>query len=130
MKGRNRMGTAVVHKRIFDPAAFLAKAGEGKTMATYRKGQAIFAQSDAADAIFYLQKGKIKLTVVSATGKEAVVALLGSGDFFGEGCLAGQQVRMATAAAITECAVVRLEKAKAIRMLHEEASFSELFLKH
>jgi CRP/FNR family transcriptional regulator, cyclic AMP receptor protein len=114
----------------FDPAAFLAKAGEGKTVTTYRKGQVVFAQSDAADAIFYVQKGKLKLTVVSNNGKEAVVALLGAGDFFGEGCLAGQQVRMATARGMTDCAIVRLEKAEAIRVIHEEASFSELFLKH
>jgi len=131
MKGSNRRTGAPTLKRpAFDPAAFLAKAGEGKTLATYRKGQTVFAQSDAADAIFYLQKGKLKLTVVSNNGKEAVVALLGAGDFFGEGCLAGQQVRMATAAAMTDCAVVRLDKAEAIRVLHEEASFSELFLKH
>ena len=131
MKGSNRrMGTAALKRGVFDPAAFLAKAGEGKTMAIYRKGQAVFAQTDAADAIFYLQKGKLKLTVVSNNGKEAVVALLGAGDFFGEGCLAGQQVRMATAAAMTDCAIVRLEKAEAIRVLHEEVSFSELFLKH
>jgi CRP/FNR family transcriptional regulator, cyclic AMP receptor protein len=131
MKGPNRrMGAATPRKVVFDPATFLAKAGEGKTIATYRKGQPIFAQSDVADAIFYLQKGKIKLTVVSNNGKEAVVALLGAGDFFGEGCLAGQQVRMSTAAAMTDCSIVRLEKAEAIRVLHEEVSFSELFLKH
>ena len=131
MKGPNRsMTVATVKKRTFDPAAFLAKAGQGKTIATYRKGQAVFAQSDAADAIFYLQKGKLKLTVVSNNGKEAVVALLGAGDFFGEGCLAGQQVRMATASAMADCAIVRLEKAEAIRVLHDEAAFSELFLKH
>src|SRR5581483_4398405 len=125
-----RMGAPALKRGDFDPATFLAKAGAGKTIATYRKGHVIFAQSDAADAIFYLQKGKLKLTVVSNNGKEAVVALLGAGDFFGEGCLAGQQVRMATAAAMTDCAVVRLDKAEAIRVLHEEASFSELFLKH
>jgi CRP-like cAMP-binding protein len=90
----------------------------------------VFAQSDPADAIFYIQKGKLKLTVVSNNGKEAVVALLGAGDFLGEGCLAGQQVRMATAAAMTDCAIVRLDRAEAIRVLHDEPSFSELFLKH
>ena len=117
-------------KSAFEPATFLAKLGKGRTIATYRKGQPVFAQSDAADAIFYIQKGKLKLTVVSNNGKEAVVALLGAGDFLGEGCLAGQQVRMATAAAMTDCAIVRLEKAEAIRLLHEETTFSELFLKH
>jgi CRP-like cAMP-binding protein len=125
------MSTATSKKRgPFDPSAFLAKAGEGKTIADYRKGRVVFAQSDAADAIFYVQKGKVKLTVVSNNGKEAVVALLGSGDFFGEGCLAGQQVRMSTAAAMSECTIVRLEKADAIRVLHEEPAFSELFLKY
>jgi CRP-like cAMP-binding protein len=114
----------------FDPAAFLAKAGKGKTTATYRKGQAVFAQADAADAIFYIQRGKVKVTVVSNNGKEAVVAILDDGDFLGEGCLAGQQVRMATAAAMSESAIVRLEKAEAVRVLHDEPAFSELFLKH
>jgi CRP-like cAMP-binding protein len=118
------------NKAIFDPLAFLAKAGGGKTIASYGKGQVVFAQSDPADAIFYIQKGKLKLTVVSNNGKEAVVALLGAGDFLGEGCLAGQQVRMATAAAMTDCAIVRLDRAEAIRVLHDEPSFSELFLKH
>jgi CRP-like cAMP-binding protein len=117
-------------KVVFDPVAFLAKAGGGKTIASYGKGQVVFAQSDPADAIFYIQKGKVKLTVVSNNGKEAVVALLGAGDFLGEGCLAGQQVRMATAAAMTDCAIVRLDRAEAIRVLHDEPSFSELFLKH
>ncbi len=124
------MGAPTLKRDVFDPAVFLAKAGAGKTIATYRKGQAVFAQSDVADAIFYLQKGKLKLTVVSNNGKEAVIALLGAGDFFGEGCLASQQVRMSTATAMTDCSIVRLDKAEAIRVLHEEASFSELFLKH
>jgi CRP/FNR family transcriptional regulator, cyclic AMP receptor protein len=117
-------------KVVFDPVAFLAKAGGGKTIASYGKGQVVFAQSDPADAIFYIQKGKLKLTVVSNNGKEAVVALLGAGDFLGEGCLAGQQVRMGTAVAMTDCAIVRLDRAEAIRVLHDEPSFSELFLKH
>jgi CRP/FNR family transcriptional regulator, cyclic AMP receptor protein len=124
------MSTATAKGKPFDLATFLAKAGEGKTLTAYRKGQVVFAQSDAADAIFYVQKGKLKLTVVSNNGKEAVVALLGAGDFLGEGCLAGQQVRMATAAAMADCVIVRLEKAEAIRVIHEETSFSELFLKH
>jgi CRP-like cAMP-binding protein len=125
------MTTGAAMKRVpFDPAAFLAKAGEGKTISGYRKGQVVFAQADAADAIFYVQKGKVKITVVSNNGKEAVVALLGIADFFGEGCLAGQQVRMSTATAMSECAIVRLEKAHAIWVLHEEPAFSELFLKY
>jgi CRP-like cAMP-binding protein len=114
----------------FDPTAFLAKVGEGRTIANYRKGQAVFAQADDADAIYYVQKGRVKLTVVSNTGKEAVVAILGTGDFFGEGCLAGQQVRMSTATAMCECSIVRLDQSVVIRLLHNEPIFSELFLKH
>ena len=124
------MGAGTRKQGVFDPATFLAKAGEGKSVATYRKGQVIFAQSDAADSIFYVQKGKIKLTVVSNHGKEAVVALLGAGDFFGEGCLAGKLVRLSTASALSECSIMRLEKATIVRALHDEPAFSELFLKH
>src|SRR5581483_4441007 len=104
-------------KRRFVSASSLADAGQGKTIAVYRKCQSVFAQSDAADAIFYIQNGKVKLTVVSKNGKEAVVALLGAGEFFGEGCLAGQQVRMSTAAALSECIVVRLEKQARVLLL-------------
>ena len=95
----------------FDPKAFLAKAGKGRTLTDYRKNQVVFSQGDPADAIFYIQKGKIKLTVVSKQGKEAVVAILGAGDFFGEGCLAGQPLRMATATTMSECSIMRMEKA-------------------
>ncbi|HLK67086.1 MAG TPA: Crp/Fnr family transcriptional regulator [Bryobacteraceae bacterium] len=116
----------------FDPKVFLGagKVGEGRTTATYDKNQVIFAQSDPANAIFYIQKGRVKLTVVSHNGKEAVVAILGTGDFFGEGCLARQTMRMATAAAIDRCTVLRLEKARVIRLLHEEPAFSEMFVAH
>jgi CRP/FNR family cyclic AMP-dependent transcriptional regulator len=89
-----------------------------------------FAQGDTAKAIFYIKKGRVKLTVVSKQGKEAVVAILKDADFFGEGCLAGQQVRMATATALSECSVMKLEKAVVIRLLHEEPLFSDLFLAH
>jgi CRP/FNR family cyclic AMP-dependent transcriptional regulator len=115
-------------KPSFDPQIFLAKVGEGRTMADYQKNQIVFSQGDAADAIFYIQNGKVKLTVVSKHGKEAVIAIIGVGDFFGEGCLAGQPLRMATAAAMSVCAIVRLEKRGTIRVLHEEPTFSELFL--
>jgi CRP/FNR family cyclic AMP-dependent transcriptional regulator len=115
-------------KPSFDHKIFLAKVGEGRTMADYQKNQIVFSQGDAADAIFYIQNGKVKLTVVSKHGKEAVIAMLGVGDFFGEGCLAGQPLRMATAAAMSVCAIVRLEKRGTIRVLHEEPAFSELFL--
>jgi CRP/FNR family cyclic AMP-dependent transcriptional regulator len=97
-------------KPPFDLKVFLTKAGEGKANAEYRPDDSIFVQGDSANAIFYIQEGKVKLTVVSHQGKEAVVAILGDGDFFGEGCLAGQQVRMATAVAISECSVLKLEK--------------------
>jgi CRP/FNR family transcriptional regulator, cyclic AMP receptor protein len=114
----------------FDPKAFLAKAGEGRTIAHYRKNQIIFSQGDRADAVCYIQKGKIKLTVVSKSGKEAVVALLGAGDFFGESCLAGHPQRIATAAALSECSIARVEKALAVRLLRNEPSFSTLLLSH
>jgi len=90
----------------------------------------VFSQGDPANAIFYIQKGKVKLTVVSTRGKEAVVAILGVGDFFGEGCLAGQTLRMATASTMGECSVMRLEKERTIRLLHDEPAFSELFIAH
>jgi CRP/FNR family cyclic AMP-dependent transcriptional regulator len=114
----------------FDPEAFLAKVGKGRTVADYKKNQGVFSQGDQADAIFYIQKGKVKLTVVSKQGKEAVVAILGADDFFGEGCLAGQPLRMATAAAMSECSIMRLEKSGVIRLIHNEPAFSELFLRY
>lgn len=115
-------------KSAFDPKAFLAKVGKGRNLANYQKAQRIFSQGDPADAIFYIQTGKVKLTVVSTQGKEAVVAILGTNDFFGEGCLAGQPLRMASAAAMSECSIMRLEKPAVIRLLHNEPAFSELFL--
>jgi len=117
-------------KPLFDPKSFLAKVGEGKTIAEYSKSQMVFSQGDPANAVFYIQKGKVKLTVVSNVGKEAVIALLGAGDFLGEGCLAGQPLRMATATAISSCSIVRLEKEAMIRVLHEEPAFSEMFLSY
>jgi CRP/FNR family cyclic AMP-dependent transcriptional regulator len=115
-------------KSAFDPKTFLAKVGKGRTVANYQKAQRIFSQGDPADAIFYIQTGKVKLTVVSTQGKEAVVAILGSNDFFGEGCLAGQPLRMASAAAMSESSIMRLEKPAVIRLLHSEPAFSELFM--
>jgi CRP-like cAMP-binding protein len=112
----------------FDPKSFLAKVGDGRTMADYHKNQTVFSQGDPADAVFYVQQGKAKLTVVSKHGKEAVVSILGPADFFGEACLAGQKIRTATATALTECTIVRLEKHAATRVIHDEPEFSELFL--
>ena len=117
-------------KAIFDPQAFLAQTGTGRLLTDHAKNHTIFQQGEAADAIFYIHKGKIKLTVVSKQGKEAVVALLGAGDFFGEGCLAGQPLRMASAATMSECSIMRLEKPGVIRLLHHEPAFSELLLHH
>jgi CRP-like cAMP-binding protein len=117
-------------KLEFDPAAFLAAAGSGKTITKYPKNQLIFSQGDAADAVFYIQRGKVKVTVVSEQGKEAVVAVLGVDEFCGEGCLAGQNRRMATASAMTECEVMRIEKSAIVRVLHEEPAFSEMFVVH
>jgi len=102
--------------------------GEGRTISGYRKNQTVFSQGDPADALFYIQKGKVKLTVVSKQGKEAVVSILGPEDFFGEACLAGQQQRIATATALFECSIVRLEKRAAIQVIRDEPEFSELFL--
>ena len=115
-------------KSIFDPKSFLAKVGKGKTHTDYPKNQKVFSQGDAAQALFYIRKGKVKLTVVSKQGKEAVIAILGSGDFFGEGCLAGQPLRMSTVTTLSECAIVRIDKADTVRVLHDEPSFSEMFL--
>jgi CRP/FNR family transcriptional regulator, cyclic AMP receptor protein len=115
-------------KSLFNPKSFLAMVGKGKTHTEYGKKQQVFAQGDAAEAIFYIQKGKVKLTVVSNQGKEAVIALLGAGDFFGEGCLAGQPLRMSTVTTISDCAIVRIDKLDTIRVLHDEPAFSEMFL--
>ncbi len=115
-------------KQAFDPNFFLAKVGRGRTITDYQKNQVVFSQSDPADAIFYIQKGKVKLTVVSDNGKEAVIAILDAGNFLGEACLAGRALCLATATAMTECSIVRLEKSATVRVLHEEPAFAELFL--
>ena len=119
-------------KRIppFYPKALLERVDGGKTVSFYRRKQVVFAQGDPAEALFYIQSGKVKLTVISKQGKEAVVAILGAKDFFGEGCLAGQPLRMAGAAAMSECSIMRLEKLGVVRLLHDEPAFSELFLQY
>jgi CRP/FNR family transcriptional regulator, cyclic AMP receptor protein len=117
-------------KAPFDLQGFLANVtGEG-TVSAYQNSQIIFSQGEPADSIFYIQEGQVKLTVLSEQGKEAIVAILGSGDFCGEGCLAGQPRRMATAAAMDDCKIMRLEKAAMIRLLHDEQDFSERFMAH
>jgi CRP-like cAMP-binding protein len=117
-------------QKPFDLKVFLAKANGGRTHAEYRVKKKIFTQGDPADTVFYINEGKVKLTVLSKQGKEAVVAILTDGDFFGEGCLAGQQLRMATATAISACSVMKLEKAAVVRLLREEPSFAERFMVH
>jgi CRP/FNR family transcriptional regulator, cyclic AMP receptor protein len=117
-------------KLPFDPKVFLSKVNGGRSVADYRKGQIVYTQGEPADSVFYIQSGKVRKTVVSEQGKEAVVALLGSGDFFGEGCLTGQPLRLATVSAMTECVIVRIAKADIIRVIHDEPTFAELFIAH
>jgi CRP/FNR family cyclic AMP-dependent transcriptional regulator len=112
----------------FDLKLMLAEAGKGKAWTDYPKKRALFCQGDPADAIFYIQKGNIKLTVVSKGGKEAVLAILGAGDFFGEGCLVGQTERVTSATTMSECSIMRLKKSRVIRLLRDQHGFSELFL--
>ena len=115
---------------VFDPKAFLASVNRNHTVSNLLKDEVIFRQSTAADAVFYIQKGKIKIVVASSQGKEAVVGILGVGDFFGEGCLIGQPLRLATAKAMTESRVMRVGKPEMVRILHAEPSFAELFMTH
>ena len=119
-----------VAKLPFDPAVFLATVDSGRTLSDYHRNEVIFTQGDPADAVFYIKTGKVKITVISEQGKEAVVAVLGSDEFCGEGCLAGQTRRMATATTMSECEIMRVEKAAIIRVLHDEPGFSEMFVSH
>ena len=117
-------------KLPFDPQVFLAKVNGGQRISDYRKDQIIYGQGDPADAVFYIQNGKVKKTVISEQGKEAVVALLGAGDFFGEGCLAGESLRLATVSALAKCTIARIAKPDITRVIHEEPAFAELFISH
>jgi CRP/FNR family transcriptional regulator, cyclic AMP receptor protein len=112
----------------FDPKVFLAKVGEGKTIIEFHKNQNVFSQGDVADTVFYVQKGKVKLTVTSEQGKEAVVAILESGQFFGEGCMNGHSMRIATTTAMEDCVITTITKDAMIAALHDEPKFSELFM--
>jgi CRP/FNR family cyclic AMP-dependent transcriptional regulator len=114
----------------FDPKAFLAKVNGGRSVSDYRKDQIVFRQGDPSDCVFYIQSGKVKKTVVSEQGKEAVVALLGADNFFGEGCLAGEALRLSTVSALTKCSIARISKADITRVIHEEPAFAELFISH
>jgi CRP/FNR family cyclic AMP-dependent transcriptional regulator len=114
----------------FNPESFLSKVGAGSKRADFRLNHVIFAQGDSADAIYYIHKGKVKISVVSTRGKEAVIAILGAGDFFGEGCLAGQVKRMSSATAMPSASLMRLEKRAAVRVLHDDPGFTQVFLQH
>ena len=118
------------NKISFDPKVFLSKVDGGRTMSTYRKNQNVYAQGDPADSVFYIQSGKAKKTVVSEQGKEAVVALFGAGDFFGEGCLRGETLRLAAVSAIAESVIMRIPKENIVRVIHEEPAFAEMFISH
>src|SRR6202045_1169340 len=121
---------AIKRRPSFDPKSFLAKVGEGRSIGEYHKDQIVFSQGDPADAVFYIERGEVKVTVVSEQGKEAVVSILGTNQFFGEGCLAGQAQRIATVATMTDSVIVRLEKAAILRVIHQEPTFSEIFIAH
>jgi CRP/FNR family transcriptional regulator, cyclic AMP receptor protein len=116
--------------RQFDPAVFLETAAKGRTISTHRKSEIIFSQGNDADSVFYIKKGKVKVTVVSKLGKEAVIAILGTDEFVGEGCLSGQLKRLATASAMTECVTMRVAKTELQRVLREEPTFSQMFMSH
>jgi CRP/FNR family cyclic AMP-dependent transcriptional regulator len=121
---------AVTRRKPFNPKTFLAKVSEGRSVDRYGKDQIVFSQGDPADAVFYIQKGKAKVTVVSEQGKEAVVAILGTDEFFGEGCLAGQAQRIATVTTISDSIIMRLEKSAVVDVIHREPAFSEMFIAH
>jgi len=120
--------TVAMKSPEFDPNTFLATIGNGRKSARFRRKQGIFAQGDDADAVFYIQEGRVRLTVISKAGKEATVGILKDRDFFGEGCLAGQPLRMGSATAMTDCAVLRIDKKAMMEALHREHEFSELFV--
>ena len=117
-------------KKLFDAQVFLNTVGAGRSVSDYRMKRKIFVQGDVADSVFYIQDGQVKLGVISELGKEAVVALHGKENFFGEGCLSGQSLRLASAAAMTDCVIMRLDKTAIVRVLHEQPKFSEMFLSY
>jgi len=122
-----RLQSARPSEREFDPHTFLSGVSVGKSVREYRSKQRVFSQGDPADAVFYIQKGKVRVTVLSARGKEAVIAVLGEGQFLGEGCLTGQPLRMSTATALQASTVVRVEKQAMVGRLHRDAEFAEVF---
>jgi CRP-like cAMP-binding protein len=125
VKSANKL---VKKEESFDPRTFLATIGEGRTVVAYVRKDVIFKQGDAADSVFYIQEGKVSLTVVSKTGKEATLGILSEGDFFGEGSLAGQRLRMGSANAMSDCEILRIDKKAMMLALHREHAFSDLFV--
>jgi CRP/FNR family cyclic AMP-dependent transcriptional regulator len=119
---------ATARRRKFDPQTFLATIDGGRTITAFRKKQTVFAQGDTSDAVFYIKEGKVRLTVVSQSGKEATIGILNEGDFFGEGCLTGQPLRLCSATAMTDCSVMRIDKKAMTEVLHREHTFSDLFV--
>jgi CRP/FNR family transcriptional regulator, cyclic AMP receptor protein len=129
LQKRNAMSVIAAKKKPnFDPNAFLGTISEGRKLLLFPKKQRIYAQGDSADAVLYVQTGKVKLSVVSTTGREATIGILGAGEFFGEGSLAGQALRMGSATAMTDCAVLRIEKKAMMAALHREHLFSDMFV--
>jgi CRP/FNR family cyclic AMP-dependent transcriptional regulator len=122
--------TLVASKELskFDPKTFLSTIDSGRKIEAFPKKQAIFAQCDSSDAVFYIQKGKVRLSVVSKVGKEATIGILNEGDFFGEGCLTGQPLRLCSATAMSDCSVMRIDKKSMMEVLHREHAFSDMFV--
>jgi CRP/FNR family transcriptional regulator, cyclic AMP receptor protein len=125
---RRRSCLAIKRRPSFNPKSFLGKMGEGRSVTTYHEDQIVFSQGEPAEAVFYIRRGKVKVTVVSKQGREAVIAILGRGHFFGEGCLNGHALRIATTTAMDECLITRIAKAAMIALIHEEPTFTELFV--
>src|SRR5450631_809906 len=119
---------AANHRRKFDSQTFLSTIDGGRTIAVFPKKQPIFRQGDSSDSVFYIQEGKVRLTVLSKTGKEATIGILNEGDFFGESCLTGGPLRLFSATAMTDCTVMRIEKKSMIEVLHREHAFSDMFV--
>jgi CRP/FNR family transcriptional regulator, cyclic AMP receptor protein len=119
---------AAKKRRKFDPQTFLSTIDGGRKIEAFPKKQTIFAQGDLSDAVFYIQEGRVKLTVVAKRGKEATIGILTQGDFFGEGCLTGQSLRMCSATAIADCSVMRIDKKSMMEVIHREHAFSDMFV--
>ena len=124
------VAAAAEKRRRFNPQTFLSTIDGGRTIAVFPKRQTIFAQGDPADAVFYIQSGKVKLTVVAKSGKEATIGVINEGDFFGEGCLTGQPLRMYSASAMTDCTVMHIDKKSMMEVIHREHAFSDMFVSY